>query len=99
MERYNKKHNLYPYYDLPELSERITLWKNFKNIITNKYKSVDLEKYYTEKKVEYFMREYEDHHPDFIKLQSYLCKELEQFNFFIKPTLSELYTHTRRIRK
>ncbi len=99
LERYNKKHNLHPYYDLPELNERTYLWKNFKNIITNKYKSIDLEKYYTEKGVEYFMREDEDHHPDFIKLQHYLCKELEQFNFFIKPILIELYPHTRRIRK
>ena len=99
LERYNKKHDLHPYYDLPELSERIILWKNFKNIITNKYKSIDLEKYYTEKGVEYFMREDEDHHPDFIKLQLYLCKELEQLHFYIKPILTELYPHTRRIRK
>ena len=99
LENYNKIHNLQPYYDLPDLHERIHLWKKFKNIIKNKYKSIDLEKYYIEKGVEYFQREEEDHHPDFIKLQKYLCLELEQFNFHIKPTSNKLYPHIRRIRK
>ena len=99
LEKYNKKHNLEPYYDLPDIQERTFLWKKFKNIITNKYKSIDLEKYYIEKGIEYFIREEEDHHPNFINLQPYLCKELEEYDFDIKPTLTKLYPHTRRIRK
>ncbi len=97
--RYNPKHNLSIYYDIPSLEERTELWQIFKTNINNKYNTIDLDKYYKEKGVEYFTRTYEDHHPDFIKLQYFLCKELEQFNFYIIPKIFEHYQHVRRIRK
>tara|TARA_Y100000816_G_scaffold89639_1_gene61837 strand:- start:307 stop:1068 length:762 start_codon:yes stop_codon:yes gene_type:complete len=99
LKRYNPKYNLSIYYDIPSLKERIELWNIFKTKIHNNYKCIDLDKYYKENGIEYFLRDYEDHHPDFVKLQYFLCKELKEFNFNVKPEILEHYPHVRRIRK
>lgn len=97
--RYNKKHDLSPYYDVPELDERIKLWKLYKREIKKYYDCLDVEDIMLEKGIEYFVRDTEDHHPDFIKTQYVVSEELEKFNIYITPKLTKLYEHKRRLRK
>ena len=44
-------------------------------------------------------REYEDHHPDFIKTQHLISREIKNCNIGLDPicTLEKLYPHERRL--
>ena len=107
LKRYNEKNNIPGYYLTIPTEERRYLWEIYKQTVKEMIKlrlydkgrchiidiatemNVNLKKY---------NREYEDHHPDFIKTQHLIAKEIRNINIGLNPTcyLKHLYPHIRR---